>query len=260
MSNAFILRRSVNNSGGGLSNLNAILCVTVPQGSTVTATKSNFMLTPTLWTQNADATLETAIFTIIPSYFDANPWTITCTSNGQTSTGSVIINSAEYYEVVLSFNYYFIKNGELLDDNWVIHQGSSSSANIYPQPNLDYVLFDTGGNIAVAFATTNSYDITQYTKLQMTVSAGRSYYTATKAPCIAVDTRQPTGSGTSASLTNLTHRTMLNGSTGNIQSNTYILDISSLTGNYYVGVTLAGSSQFSGQNATLNITELAFIQ
>lgn len=260
MSNAFILRRSVNNSGGGLSNLNAILCITVPQGATVTATKSNLILTPTMWTQNADATLETAIFTIIPSYFDANPWTISATSNGQTSTGSIVINSAEYYEVVLSFNYYFIKEGVLLDNNWIIYQGSSTSANIYPQPNLDYVLFDTGGNVAVAFATTNSYDITQYSKLQITVTAGRSYFTSGKVPCIAVDTRQPTGGGTSGSLTNLTYRTMFNGGTGNITPNTYTLDISSLTGNYYVGITLAGSSQFSGQNATLNVTELAFMQ
>lgn len=92
----------VGGGSGGLKATDAVLIVSVPTGSTVTATKSGVTLTPTMWVQNADNTLDTAIFSVKASTFDSNPWTVTATLNGDTASDTVVINSAKEYSMELS--------------------------------------------------------------------------------------------------------------------------------------------------------------
>lgn len=89
---------------GGPSASDAILTVTVPTGSTVTMTKGGVTLTPTMWVQAADPTLDCALFVISPSLFDAqNPWTVTATLGTNTASDTVTISTNKQYDIVLSY-------------------------------------------------------------------------------------------------------------------------------------------------------------
>lgn len=88
--------------GGGPSSSDAILTVTVPTGSTVTMTKGGVTLTPTMWVQAADPTLDCALFVIPPAQFDSvNPWTVTATNGTYTSSDTVTIDSNKQYDMEL---------------------------------------------------------------------------------------------------------------------------------------------------------------
>lgn len=92
-------------SGGGLTDGSALLSVTVPTGSTVTATKSVVTLQPSLWLSGADSSTEVALFTFIPAQFDSvNPWTITATLGSDTASDTVLITTNQQYEVEISYH------------------------------------------------------------------------------------------------------------------------------------------------------------
>ena len=97
----------VDSSGGGSggpSASDAILTVTVPTGSTVTATKGGVTLRPTMWVQAADPTLDCALFVISPSLFDAqNPWTVTATLGTNTASDTVTISANKQYDMVINY-------------------------------------------------------------------------------------------------------------------------------------------------------------
>lgn len=98
--------------GAGLKDTDAVLVVTVPTGSTVTATKGGVTLTPTMWVTYADPTLDVAIFSIKSSLFDAvNPWAVTATLGTKFANYSVTIDSACEYSVVVSYMLYIVKDG-----------------------------------------------------------------------------------------------------------------------------------------------------
>lgn len=98
--------------GGGPSASDAILTVTVPTGSTVTATKGGTTLTPTMWVQAADATLDCALFVIPAAQFDATtPWTVTATLRTDSATATVLIDSNNQYDLELSYHYYLYNKG-----------------------------------------------------------------------------------------------------------------------------------------------------
>lgn len=107
----------VGGGGGSLKDTDAILTVTVPTGSTVTITKGGVTLTPTMWVQAADPTLDCALFVIAPSLFDAqNAWTVTATLSGDTASDTVIIDSNKQYDIALSFRTFLFDNGVILQD------------------------------------------------------------------------------------------------------------------------------------------------
>lgn len=88
--------------GSGPSASDAILTVTVPTGSTVTATKGGTTITPTMWVQAADATLDCALFVISPSLFDSqNAWTVTASLSGNTASDTVTISTNKQYDLEL---------------------------------------------------------------------------------------------------------------------------------------------------------------
>lgn len=89
-------------SSGGPSSSDAILTVTVMTGSTVTMTKGGITLTPTMWVQAADNTLDCALFVISPSLFDAqNAWTVTATNELSSSSATVTISTNNLYDITL---------------------------------------------------------------------------------------------------------------------------------------------------------------
>ena len=102
----------VGGGGGSLKDTDAILTVTVPTGSTVTATKGGVTLTPTMWVQAADPTLDCALFVIATSLFDAqNAWTVTATLGTSTASNTVMISSNKQYDLALSYHLYIYNRG-----------------------------------------------------------------------------------------------------------------------------------------------------
>ena len=101
----------VGGGGGSLKNTDAVLIVSVPTGSTVTATKGGVTITPTIWVQNADNTLDTAIFSVKASTFDSNTWTVTATLGASSASTTVIIDSAKEYELKLAYERILFYNG-----------------------------------------------------------------------------------------------------------------------------------------------------
>lgn len=116
--------------GGSLKDTDAILTVTVPTGSTVTATKGGTTLTPTMWVQAADPTLDCALFVIAPAQFDSvNPWTVTATLETDTGTDTasttVLITTNREYDVELSYIVYIIKNGVAPSETPIANNGGT---------------------------------------------------------------------------------------------------------------------------------------
>lgn len=102
---------------GGPSSSDAILTVTVPTGSTVTATKGGVTLTPTMWVRAADAAQECALFVIAPSMFDAvNAWTVTATLGTNTARGTIVVDTNSAYYVTLAYVPYLYNLGDTCDD------------------------------------------------------------------------------------------------------------------------------------------------
>lgn len=100
-------------SGGSLKDTDAILTVTVPTGSTVTAAKGGTTLPPTMWVQAADATLDCALFSIPAAQFDATtPWTVTATLGTDSATATVLIDSNKQFDLELSYHTYLYNKGD----------------------------------------------------------------------------------------------------------------------------------------------------
>lgn len=107
--------------GGSLKDTDAILTVTVPTGSTVTATKGGVTLTPTMWVQAADNTLDCALFAIPASMFDSqNAWTVTATLGTKTASNTIIISSNKQYDLLIQMTLYLYDNG---DENTAVTGG-----------------------------------------------------------------------------------------------------------------------------------------
>lgn len=91
--------------GGGITATDAILRVQAPAGSTVTISKGAVSKSD-LGHENADDhTVYDYYFIIHQSQFDSvNPWTVTATLGGDTASDTIIINAANEYNFVISYN------------------------------------------------------------------------------------------------------------------------------------------------------------
>ena len=209
--------------GGGPSGSDAILTVSVPTGSTVTATKGGVTLTPTMWVQAADATLDCALFVINPNLFDAlNAWTVTATLGIDTASDTVIISSNKQYDLVLSYSQYtyIYKRGYI---NTTLTGGLTNSGYIYGSTALTAATYNAN-NIYIATdncaGTSNVIDLTNYTTIYYVSRAGNQYALLHPWLCVA----------SSKNLNNYLIRIFPESATESIKS----ADISNVTGNYYI--------------------------
>lgn len=221
--------------GSGPSASDAILTVTVPTGATVTMTKGGVTLTPTMWVQAADATLDCALFVIGSSLFDSqNAWTVTATRLGTMNSKSITIDSNEQYSLDIPLSVYFISNGAKVGDNPFAKYGS-----IGTEFTVDgNVAFKTDSQNAV-FYSTYAVDMTGYSAMTVVIpKASFKYYIrfglTSARTAIAADGSDPNpfeagsttiGTGTTT-VTNITTDTTVN------------FDISNVFGSAYLGFTI----------------------
>lgn len=227
--------------GGGPTASDAILTVTVPTGSTVTATKGGTSLTPTLWTAAADASLDCALFVIPPAQFDSTtPWTVTATSGTATSSGTVTIDSNKQYDLTLDFNYWLVKHGTLVGTFT-----KSTYANLTQSD--DFVLMSITGKNYGRITTQSAVDFTGFSTLKIVFMRdddgkyGQSWHGSTYYPSMGYGATAPS-SDTSP---NFAAYVPLNSSIGVISDKTITLDITSQNGSRFVSVLLSGSSGLS---------------
>lgn len=136
--------------GGSLKDTDAILTVTLPTGSTVTATKGGVTLTPTMWVQADDPTLDCALFVIAPAQFDnVNPWTVTATDGTSTASDTVIISTNQQYSVEISLYHLFrgdgVYTGEWSAKAWSNASESKKQPQLTINTNLNIGLTGTSG-------------------------------------------------------------------------------------------------------------------
>lgn len=99
-------------SGGGLKATDAILRVIAPAGSIVTISKGAVSKSDLGHENHDDATLYDYYFIIHASQFDSvNPWTVTAALGTQSISDTVIINSADEYDLVLAYTLWLVRAG-----------------------------------------------------------------------------------------------------------------------------------------------------
>lgn len=219
----------VGGGGGKLKDTDAVLAVTVPTGSSVTMTKGAVTLTPTIWTTNADNTLDVAIFPVPASTFDSNAWTVTATLNGDTASDTIVINSAEEYEMALAYNLYLFHNGAygIPLDYVRSYQSATYSASMTISNNLldIYLKYLSGSYGAVLqYGAASAVDVTDYSTLVLVIDSDTGWCNSS----LGIYTSK---SG------NYNEGTYVN--VGNINiSGTHTLDISNISGNMYPALRL----------------------
>ena len=101
-----------NVSGAGIKGNDAILRVIAPAGSTVTISKSGVSKSDLGHENAADNTLYDYYFIIHASQFDSvNPWTVTASLGAQSISDTIVVDSADEYDLTLLYTLYLIKNG-----------------------------------------------------------------------------------------------------------------------------------------------------
>lgn len=126
----------VGGGGGGLQATDAILRVIAPAGSTVTISKGGVSKSDAGHENAADNTLYDYYFIIHQSQLDnVNPWTVTATLDGDSASDTVIIDSADEYDVELSFGTLYSPGDS---SGWTSMAWSSASGRTAHAPTISY--------------------------------------------------------------------------------------------------------------------------
>lgn len=153
----------VGGGGGKLKNTDAVLIVTVPTGSTVTATKSGVTLTPTMWVKAADSTLDCAIFSIPASQFDSTtPWTVTGTLSTKSSSKTITVDSNFEYDIILQYQLDLYTPGDVHTD--VTGGWSATAGDSYVQFGSKSIDFTNANNFPIV-STDGTIPLSNYSTL-----------------------------------------------------------------------------------------------
>lgn len=228
----------VGGAGGKLKSADAILAVTVKTGSTVTAAKSGITLTPITWVTSASSSLDYALFSIPASTFDSTAWTVTATLNGDTASDTIVIDTNDYYTLRIKFRFWVMKAGVYTDASVSKYQGNCSATT-----GSGYVIYKMTDNNWATWYTNSQVDVTDYSKMIVILTGGKTRYW---------DRFGLRSSKTALGTQNQNIFSVASVSTGASGSDTTIsgtltlsTDISSVTGSYWFGFTLEGTSGFN---------------
>ena len=238
----------VGGAGGKLRDTDAVLFVTVRTGSSVTATKNGVTLTPTMWTTNADNTLDVAVFSVPASTFDSSAWTVTATLSSESISKTIVIDSAEKYNLII-YRLYLYHNGE---NNGVTSQkvyGSTGTVSLTNSGNIlsCYNNYSSGQyGITGYYGTSSAIDVTVYNTAVTTLT--EVTLTANMQSRFGVITT------VSGEMTSWSFAAVTVFSSAVSTETTFTLDISSVTGSKKVGF---GSFTGSGtRTAYIKIKDL----
>lgn len=221
---------------GGLTSTDALLRVQAPAGSTVTIAKGSTTKTDQGHENADDSTIYDYYFIIHQSQFDSTtPWTVTATLNTQTASATVLISENAEYDLELSYGFYLYNNGDqctAVTGGWSYAAFLSTSN--YSAGTLDTAYNGTtcylsanGVNKQISAVTVNKIDVTDYNALRIEVSD----YTFAGSGYKELDLVSSRGDVSSYAAQVRIE------STG-----TFTVDVSSITGSYYIGLYLNSGS------------------
>lgn len=246
-------RTNAGGGGEGLKATDAILRVIAPAGSTVTISKGAVSKSDAGHENASDHTWYDYYFIIHASQFDSvNPWTVTATLGTQSISETIIIDSADEYDVALLYTLYLVKNGVTQDGAFVatgkIPASASSSSASTPTITqgsgyLQIGLSSSSGSGAGIAYLPNQYDLSKYSTVRITGTALNTFSSGTDYETLGFDAWTAIGSY------QVTNRLIQSGIVHSASSYTSIsktVDISALTSSAYVGFNFAKNS--SGQS------------
>lgn len=207
--------------GGSLKATDALLRVSAPANSVVTISKGSTNKSDNGHLNADDHTVYDYYFIIHQSQFDSvTPWTVTATLSGETSSDTIVIDTADEYDVVLVYPDYWIKDGELLAT-----MTYSNATGFVPNGNGYQVLAvsDTGWHSAYM-----RIDVTNYKTLSITYTASGS---ATRTIGIWTSTA-PSASTAMSSYTDV--------SAAQATDTTATFDVTNLSGVQSIGLRMGG--------------------
>ena len=223
-------------------------------GSSVTATKGNITLSPSIWNRNANNTQDCAIFTIPSSTFDNTAWTVTFTLGERIGSNTIIVNSAKKYNMEL-YDILLYSNGVIGSatggfiaaniGSGVGSQSSSNSNGVLIFTNT----YSSGSNQKTGlFYTNTAINLTKFSSLKTTVASVTGSFSENDYPQVGVLTTltaswRPT-------IVWLAHSDI----TSAISTSTTITtDISSITDDAYIAFGVGNGS--SVKTTTIQITD-----
>lgn len=155
---------------GRLMPTDALLHIIAPAGSLVTITKGSATETGLGHVNINDPTLYDYYFIIHQSQFDSiTPWTVTATIWGVTSTESVLIDSSKAYDVIMPVpNLYLYNSGtytSAYSSSNVITNGSVTEESTYIS-----IFSVTGSQKFAIYKRWENVDLTHYTTITLNIT------------------------------------------------------------------------------------------
>ena len=235
-----------------LSSSDALITVLVETGSTVTATKGAVTLTPTMWAVSDDAAADYAIFIVSSTLFDSvNAWTVTATKGSKTATKTVTVNEAKEYGLSLKFKIFLLQYGTFVSGvTWTV--SGYSTASFTQGENRVTLRSASDVRQQSGMATTNStYNLTGMSSIRLFLyeyssnKYGQSRNTTT-VPAFGVSTSIPTITSSSATVAGWVASQHMTVTSNYITTGQWTLDVSELTGQHYISISVGGTSSFYG--------------
>lgn len=223
--------------GGGLQSTDAILRVIAPAGSTVTISKGGVSKSDAGHENAADNTLYDYYFIIHASQFDSvNPWTVTATLGTKTKSSTIIIDSANEYDVVITYSLAIYKDGVI---------------NVPLGNNTGYT--DSGTYLQLTkvaswrLFTTNTIDLSNYSTLE--VDASNSSTGTNRWDAFGAKSTSAWNEWNHSSVIAITRKV------GSYSQQTITVDLSSITSSGYVGAW----GYNDGSSATIRIYRIELL-
>lgn len=226
------ITNSGSGAGSGFSSNNAVLHVKAPFGSTVSISK-NGIVTKTLGPGKAHANIDGVdadyYFSITPSNYGI--WVVTSALNGDSASDTVTVNANQQYDVTLSYCLYVYRRGDERSSASGGWAGNGTFAK-----NTDSItsnLADSGdyGNVY----TNSLISFADYRSLVFVFSGTISVGSGGTNLFMWAHTSKLSNSNMSAPTGAVASKKVGGNNDGQITLGTYAIDVSALTGSYYVG-------------------------
>lgn len=242
--------------GNGIPGNRAVLVARIPSGSTVTATKGGIVLTPMMWVSETYPDQDIALFVFAPAQFDSvNPWTITATDGTDTASDTILVTTNKEYEIELSYDLMLYDSGTFTQ----LYTTTNLTRGGTITDESTYILCATTPNyIPYVYKRWNLVDVTDFNKLtaymqahQMQPNTGATVWAKaflTQNASLTIASQAEYVQALDSTITTESQLADFN----------FEIDISMLTGNWYIGVGIdndgtGGQVQRQGKIITVSL-------
>lgn len=243
----------VGGGGGGLSATDAILRVIAPAGSTVTITKGSVSKSDAGHENASDTSLYDYYFIIHASQFDnVNPWTVTATLGTDIVSDTVIIDSADEYDVFLDYGSFFFVNGHFGSLAPIQELNSTTGATGSFSISDDLLVLQGGATTssssgtAVFTPTSGKIDLTNFSTFYVIVASTNGGANTSKVATLCVSSTEVGSMEATPSYTSIPKTTT---------QTRYSIDVTNLNDEYYLQIRFYVGGGTADASKTVNVVE-----